>query len=259
MIGARSAPTRAVIPGAWRGVGDGFEEQLAGATEGVLADCLHDGPFPFALARVGEPAEAGSRRPWRPAREAMAARVGRLVHGAWWPAGPQAATSRGVTWLRHQSGRFGPIIIPGLGSKVSSSFGTSGLEASHRSQASTRATTSSGERPVAGTRGRDENRVVAAGELVVEEDERVALGVRWDNCGPPPDGHLDLCRVCGGQPDRTVAGCVGGCPGWVLAVGRERLWNGIWTPGFWVHAYSNRYPESPSYVLRTGRTPVGHK
>jgi len=69
----------------------------------------------------------------------------------------------------------------------------------------------------------DRNRVVTAGELVVEEDERVALGVRRDKCGPPVDGHLDRWRVCEGQPDRMVAGRVGGCPGGILVAGVERL------------------------------------
>jgi hypothetical protein len=64
---------------------------------------------------------------------------------------------------------------------------------------------------------------VTAGEPVIKEDKRVALGVRWDNGGPPPDGHLDRCWVSQGQPDRTVAGSVGGCLGGVLAVGRERF------------------------------------
>jgi hypothetical protein len=40
----------------------------------------------------------------------------------------------------------------------------------------------------------------------------------WENAG----SHLDRCRVCKCQPDRAVAGGAGGCPGGVLAVGRER-------------------------------------
>ena len=66
------------------GVGDVFEAQLAGAPEDLLADRLHDRPSPFALARVGEPAGPGSRRPWRSAQAAMAAAMAAgWSSGAW--------------------------------------------------------------------------------------------------------------------------------------------------------------------------------
>lgn len=69
----------------------------------------------------------------------------------------------------------------------------------------------------------DRDCVIAAGELVVEEQERIALGVWWHERGLPPDGHLDIGRVCEGQPDRPIVGRVGRCSAGVLAVGRERL------------------------------------
>src|SRR6266487_3281775 len=48
--------------------------------------------------------------------------------------------------------------------------------------------------------------VVAGGESVVEEQERIALRVRWHERGLPPDGHLDAGLAGEGQLDRPLVG-----------------------------------------------------
>jgi hypothetical protein len=46
--------------------------------------------------------------------------------------------------------------------------------------------------------------VVAAGESIVEEQQRIALWVWGHERGLPPGGDLDVRRVCEGQPDRPL-------------------------------------------------------
>src|SRR5258708_25657105 len=50
----------------------------------------------------------------------------------------------------------------------------------------------------------DWDRVIAGGEPIVEEQERIAFWVWWHERGPPPGGHVDGGRIGEGHPDQPL-------------------------------------------------------
>src|SRR5260370_16897291 len=68
----------------------------------------------------------------------------------------------------------------------------------------------------------DWDRVIAGGERVVEEQERIAVWVWWHERGPRPGGHVDGGRIGEGQPDRPLVMREAWCLSRVQMVGGER-------------------------------------